>query len=157
MLLIKQMLYCFSLRKILNFTYIKPFPAATVCSKPLFTTDHSAPEASLWKSGLPGHSEHVQYFTVQSIGVDCLSAYQTAVGQLEKQAGVAGPAAQDHYCTSTVSKKEIRRRGLRRAQPVPRCHHFLWVSHHVLPLLHSFWDRAVESQLNLSETLFPPN
>lgn len=38
---------------------------------------------------------------------------------------------------------------LGRTQPMPGCHHFLWVSHRVLPLLHGLWQRTVEAQLDL--------
>lgn len=42
--------------------------------------------------------------------------------------------------------------GLAGAQVVPCCHHFLWVSHCVLPLLHSLWGGAVKAQLDLKQT-----
>lgn len=35
---------------------------------------------------------------------------------------------------------------------MPHGHHFLWVSHRVLPLFHCLWDEAVKPQLNLPET-----
>lgn len=71
-------------------------------------------------------------------------ARRTLTGRLEKQLDL-----QHESITSIVCRDEVKRGGLNRAQPVPRWHHFLRMSHRVLPLLHCFWKRAVESQLNL--------
>lgn len=108
-------------------------------------TDHLT---HLWKSAPPGHSEHVQSGPSES------SVYQqTGLWPADWKSKQAQLDLLHVSITSAVCKEEVRRRGLGSAQPVPSCHHFLWVSHHVPPLLHSLWDRAVESQLNLRETL----
>lgn len=95
--------------------------------------DKREPERSQWTSGLPDLNK---YKKSKSVKVDSKSG----------NCGWAG----GNCC---ISVKQVGGEGLGSAQAVPRRHHLLWVSHGVLPLLHCFWDRAAEPQLNLQTLL----
>lgn len=141
------------LRNILHLVYSKhtqkiTFRPSIFCSKPLFITDHWTRALSLRKFPRAFGARSAVYSLVnqswlcQRTGL-WLANWKSKQAQRDVQ----------HESTMSVVRKEVAgRRGLGRTQPVPRCHHFLWMSHCVLPLLHSLWDRAIESQLNLPQT-----
>lgn len=119
-------------------------PAITLCSKPHYLKLRNLKSGNLVSCGVRRTSSGLQSGP--------RAATQLTQGCVplcgEKPAGTAGPASgRRHIC-----REDVRRDALGSAQPEPRGHHFLWVSHRVLPLLHCFWDGAVESQMHLPET-----
>lgn len=124
------------------------FTASTLCSKPLFAANHWTHKTSLRKFLGAFGARSPLYSPVDESWL----SKRTGLWPANWKSKQSQPDVHHESITSVVRKEAVGRRGLGRTQPVPRSHHFLWVSHRVLPLLHSLWDRAVQSQLNLPRT-----
>lgn len=103
---VRHMLYSFFKKKMINFVYTKNNFSSnyTLFKIPLY---NRAPKQ--WKSGLSGHSEHDQYFTVRSVRVDSASVQDCgrATAKASRHSWTCSTRASCLWCVKKTLGEEV--------------------------------------------------